>query len=37
MDLNGYNVPVFAIDAREKDGVLLVVEALIARAEIEYA
>ena len=37
MDLNGYNMPVFAIDAREKDDVLLVVEALIARAEVEYA
>ena len=30
-------MPIFAIDAREKDEVLLTVEALIARAEVEYA
>lgn len=30
------NYPLFAIDAREKDDVLLLVEVLIARAEVEF-
>lgn len=37
MHLNQLSMPIFAIDAREKDEVLLTVEALIARAEVEYA
>ncbi|OTG65427.1 GTP-binding protein [Acinetobacter silvestris] len=37
MSMNNYVMPIFAVDAREKDDVLLMVEALIARAEIEYA
>jgi len=36
MNLNGLTLPIFAIDARQKDDVLLVVEALIARAEVEF-
>ena len=35
--MNNYVMPVFAVDARKKDDVLLMVEALIARAEIEHA
>ena len=37
MSIQNYSMPVFAVDAREKDDVLLMVEALIARAEVEYA
>lgn len=37
MDMNNYLMPVFAVDARVKDDVLLMVESLIARAEVEYA
>lgn len=37
MAMNNYVMPVFAVDARKKDDVLLMVEALIARAEIEHA
>ena len=37
MHLNQLSMPIFAIDARKKDEVLLTVEALIARAEVEYA
>lgn len=37
MHLNQLSMPIFAIDARKKDDVLLTVEALIARAEVEYA
>ncbi|MEG0483267.1 GTP-binding protein [Acinetobacter piscicola] len=36
MHLNQLTMPIFAIDAREKDDVLLMVEALIARAEVEF-
>lgn len=36
MYLNQQTMPIFAIDAREKDDVLLMVEALIARAEVEF-
>ncbi|RKG36973.1 GTP-binding protein [Acinetobacter rongchengensis] len=36
MHLNQQTMPIFAIDAREKDDVLLMVEALIARAEVEF-
>lgn len=37
MTLNQYTMPIFAVDARKKDDVLLMVEALIARAEVEFA
>ena len=37
MAMNNHVMPVFAVDARKKDDVLLMVEALIARAEIEHA
>ena len=30
-------MPIFAVDAREKEDVLLLIEALIARAEVEFA
>lgn len=36
MSLNQLTMPIFAVDAREKDDVLLMVEALIARAEVEF-
>jgi len=29
-------MPIFAVDARKKDDVLVMVEALIARAEVEF-
>lgn len=32
---NNYSIPIFAVDARKKDEILMLVEALIARAEIE--
>lgn len=32
---NQYTMPVFAVDARKKDEILMLVEALIARAEVE--
>ncbi|QOW45559.1 MULTISPECIES: ATP/GTP-binding protein [Acinetobacter] len=36
-EMENYDLPIFAVDARKKDDVLLVVEALIARAEIEIS
>ncbi|NHB57928.1 GTP-binding protein [Acinetobacter sp. 194] len=33
--LNSYSIPIFAVDARNKNEILMLVEALIARAEIE--
>lgn len=36
LELKNYSMPLFAVDAREKDEVLLLVETLIARAEVEY-
>ncbi len=36
MSLNQVNMPIFAVDARKQDDVLLMVEALIARAEVEF-
>lgn len=37
MKIHNLSVPIFALDARKKDDVLLMVEALIARAEVEVA
>ncbi len=37
MHLNSLSMPIFAVDAREKEDVLLLIEALIARAEVEFA
>lgn len=37
MHLNEYTMPIFAVDARKKDDVLLMVESLIARAEVEFS
>lgn len=36
MDMNNIHLPIFAVDARVKDDVLLLVEVLIARAEVQY-
>ena len=36
MDMKNLNLPIFAVDARKKDDVLLLVEVLIARAEVQY-
>jgi len=36
MQLNQLTMPIFAVDARKKDDVLVMVEALIARAEVEF-
>lgn len=36
-DMHQYSMPIYAIDPRKKDDVLLMVEALIARAEVEYS
>ena len=37
MHLNEYTMPIFAVYARKKDDVLLMVESLIARAEVEFS
>ena len=36
LEMKNLNLPIFAVDAREKDDVLLLVEVLIARAEVQY-
>lgn len=36
MDMKNLNLPIFAVDARQKDDVLLLVEVLIARVEVQY-
>lgn len=36
LSMQNHEMPIFAIDAREKDDVLMLVEVLIARAEVKY-
>lgn len=36
LEMRNINLPIFAMDARQKDDVLLLVEVLIARAEVQY-
>lgn len=36
LEMRNINLPIFAVDARQKDDVLLLVEVLIARAEVQY-